>query len=65
MLKNFFVYSLALSIFFQCISSLKLMGEENRAVLKLRSINKEITIVKKKVGDWEQLSPHLRVSHNH
>tara|TARA_A100001015_G_C14806592_1_gene639144 strand:- start:404 stop:700 length:297 start_codon:yes stop_codon:yes gene_type:complete len=30
------------------------MGEENRAILKLRSINKEITIVKKKVGDWEK-----------
>ena len=30
------------------------MWEENRAILKLRSINKEITIVKKKVGDWEK-----------
>ena len=54
MLKNVFVYSLTLSIFFQCILSLELMGEENRAILKLRSINKEITIVKKKVGDWEK-----------
>ena len=52
-LKNIHKCLLSFLIFFLCFSSLKVMGRENQAILNLKSINKEITIYKKKVSDWE------------